>query len=145
MALADGSVSPEEEDLITTLLERYSLQNDLSVWDSYLTGSDDIGHLADTILTAEERCLALKLAYMVSAVTRNSEEEESVNAAEAEIYSRLCQSLGVPHETIQQIQNEAEAELPKRPNLWEILYGEFGDLDFWPTSSIISDGPVLHF
>ncbi|MCP9804788.1 TerB family tellurite resistance protein [Cyanobium sp. T1G-Tous] len=145
MALADGSVSPEEENLIRTLIERYSLQNNLSAWDSDLPTSNDIGLLAVAILTTEERCLALKLAYMVSAVSRNSEEDDSVDAAEAEVYRQLCQSLGLPHETILLLEKEAEAELPTLPNLWEILYREFGDLDFWPKTIIVSDGPGLHF
>ena len=97
MALADGSISPEEETLIRTLLERYSLQRNLSVWDTDFPTSNDIGLLAVAILTTEERCLALKLAYMVSAVSRNSAEDDSVNAAEAEVYRQLCQSLGLPH------------------------------------------------
>ena len=145
MALADGSISPEEETLIRTLLERYSLQRNLSVWDTNFPTSNDIGLLAVAILTTEERCLALKLAYMVSAVSRNSEEDDSVDAAEAEVYRQLCQSLGLPLETIQLLEKEAEAELPTRPNLWEILYREFGDLDFWPKTIAVSDRPGLPF
>ena len=145
MALADGSVSPEEENLLETLLDRYRLHNKLSSWESDLEDSNDIACLAAAISTHEDRCLAVKLAYMVAAVSKNSEDESAINSAERVAYRQLIESLGLPDSTVEVLEKEADTELAKHPNLWQILYGAFGNLNYWPESGLMPGGPWVHF
>ena len=145
MALADGSVSPEEENLLEALLDRYKLHNKLSSWESDFENSNDIAALAAAIITNEDRCLAIKLAYMVAAVSKNSEDEASINSAESEVYRQLIENLQIPQATIEIIEQEANIELAKQPNLWQILYGAFGNLNYWPESGVVPIGPWAHF
>jgi uncharacterized membrane protein YebE (DUF533 family) len=145
MALADGSVSPEEENLLETLLDRYRLHNKLSSWESDFENSNDVEALAAAIFTNEDRCLAIKLAYMVAAVSKNSEDEAAINSEESKIYRKLIENLGLPQATIEIIEQEADVELAKQPSLWQILYGAFGNLNYWPESGVIPVGPWLHF
>jgi uncharacterized membrane protein YebE (DUF533 family) len=145
MALADGSVSPEEENLLESLLDRYRLHNKLSAWETDLENSNDIPSLAAAITTNEDRCLAVKLAYMVAAVSRNSEDESVINSDERVVYRQLAECLGLPEATIDVLEQEADAELAKHPSLWQILYGAFGNLNYWPESGLMPGGPWVHF
>lgn len=145
MALADGSVSPEEENMLEGLLDRYRLHNKLSSWESDFENSNDVAELATAIVTNEDRCLAVKLAYMVAAVSKNSEDEAAINPDESEFYRQLIENLGLPQTTIEILEQEADVELAKQPNLWQILYGAFGNLNYWPESGVVPVGPWAHF
>jgi len=145
MALADGSVSPEEENMLDILIERYKLHNKLSSWESDFENSNDVAELAASILTNEDRRLAAKLAYMVAAVSKNSDDENAINPTESDVYSQLIENLGLPPATIKIIEQEADVELAKQPNLWQILYGAFGNLNYWPESGVAPVGPWVHF
>ncbi|KEF42426.1 MAG: hypothetical protein ER33_06105 [Cyanobium sp. CACIAM 14] len=71
--------------------------------------------------SSEDRELALKLGYMMVRVGRRSPGEPSINAQERIAYRQLVELLGLGDERIREIEWAAEADLPKKQGLAQLL------------------------
>jgi hypothetical protein len=107
VAYCDGSMSQEEEDLINTLMDSHGLQEDrdalknrlvegyssLSSHQSVARGSaqriesDVLLKRLSTLMSKEERDLALKLAYLTAMVSRDQDDLSDINAQELCFFS----------------------------------------------------------
>jgi hypothetical protein len=70
---------------------------------------------------SDARQLALKLSYMMVRVGRRSPAEPSINAQERVAYRHLVELLGLEDTRIQEIEWAAEADLPKKEGLAQLL------------------------
>ena len=105
--LGDNPDSLAEAQLETFLAERLPV-----------AGLDD---LVTQLPGSDDRQLALKLSYMMVRVGRRSAAEPSINAQERVAYRHLVELLGLEDARIQEIEWAAEAELPKKEGLAQLL------------------------
>ncbi|MBW4474678.1 MAG: TerB family tellurite resistance protein [Stenomitos rutilans HA7619-LM2] len=117
MAWSDGHLAAEE---VTIMLERLSrvfatsatqqqaLQQELR---EYLMQHLPLSELVSKLETAAERELVLRLGYEVIRCSARTPEEATINAEEAAAYQTLVQLLGLPPETVRQIEAAVIAEI----------------------------------
>ena len=70
---------------------------------------------------SDARQLALKLSYMMVRVGRRSPAEPSINAQGRVAYRHLVDLLGLDDGKIQEIEWAAEADLPRKEGLAQLL------------------------
>ncbi len=83
-----------------------------------VSGLDD---LVTQLPGSDDRQLALKLSYMMVRVGRRSPAEASINAQERVAYRHLVELLGLEDTRTQEIEWAAEADLPKKEGLAQLL------------------------
>ena len=88
VALADGGVSLEEENLLDSLSKQYKLQAKIINWEDQLSDPSCIEELA-ALINPEQRELAMKTAVMVASASRQQQDDEFICEQERAILSRL--------------------------------------------------------
>ena len=129
MAWADGECSAAERDLLVQLVARHlhpgdSTPPDAEALDAFLAERLPVSCLGEQVAqlgSYEDRELALKLSYMMVRVGRRSPEEPSINAEERVAYRLLVELLDLGEETIREIQWAADADLPRKHGLAQLL------------------------
>jgi uncharacterized tellurite resistance protein B-like protein len=129
VAWADGECSTAERKLLAELVARH-LHGDIpsglgeGELEAFLVERLPVAGLGDLVAqltSSEDRQLALKLSYMMVRVGRRSPAEPSINAQERAAYRQLVELLGLEEDTIQEIEWAAEADLPKKEGLAQLL------------------------
>lgn len=129
VAWADGECSTAERDLLAMFVDHH-LHGDTSTsaaevgLETLLTERLPVEALASLVAQlpgAEDRELALKLAYMMIRVGRRSPAEPSINAQERVAYRRLVDLLALDDQRIGEIEWAAEADLPRKQGLAQLL------------------------
>jgi len=129
VAWADGECSAAERELLAELVARH-LHGDSPTGpgEAQLEGFlaerlpvAGLGDLVAQLTSSDDRQLALKLSYMMARVGRRSPTEPSINAQERAAYRLLVELLGLGDETIREIEWAAEADLPKKEGLAQLL------------------------
>jgi uncharacterized membrane protein YebE (DUF533 family) len=123
MALSDGNVAPEEEELLESLGKRYLKEASIPSWTAAFNHPNDLEILAQEI-PEMHRALTAKLAYMVIAASRDA-YQFTVNSDEQKAFDRLCDQLALDQNTRDELAAQAKNDLSERPGLWEILYSNF--------------------
>ena len=123
MALADGNVAVEEEELLESLGKRYLKEASIRSWTAAFDHPNDLEVLAEEV-PEKHRALTAKLAYMVIAASRDA-YQFTVNSDEQRAFDRLCDQLALDQETRDELAVQAKNELSQRPGLWDILYSNF--------------------
>ena len=129
VAWADGECSRAERELLAEQVANHLLgDNPDSLAEAQLeaflaerlpvAGLDD---LVTQLPGSDYRQLALKLSYMMVRVGRRSAAEPSINAQERVAYRHLVELLGLEDARIQEIEWAAEADLPKKEGLAQLL------------------------
>ena len=129
VAWADGECSRAERELLAEQVANHLLgDNPDSLAEAQLetflaerlpvAGLDD---LVTQLPGSDDRQLALKLSYMMVRVGRRSAAEPSINAEERVAYRHLVELLGLEDARIQEIEWAAEADLPKKEGLAQLL------------------------
>lgn len=116
MAWADGNLSEEEVDVMldrfSNIFAAHASQADLrQELRDYVMQNIPISELTPNLQNDAERGLILRLGYEVIASSGRTPEEEKINVEEAAAYQKLVSLLGLPPETVLQIQAEAIDEL----------------------------------
>ena len=131
VALADGYLSPQEESLMDSLAEQHKLQAKFISWEDSVDDPNKLESLALKI-GEDDRLLAMKTAYMVAKVSRHQDEDHYINAEEEEILVKLAKALNLSADDVDSAKREAECDLEKQPNMWQVLYSCFGAQFEWP-------------
>lgn len=125
MAWADGGLAAEE---IEVMLDRFSgifamdapqqamLRQELQ---DYVIQNIPLEELTPKLQSAEEKALVLRLGYEVICSSARTPDEAKINEEESAAYQKLVGLLGLPAETVQQI--EAEASSSDSGNLIESM------------------------
>lgn len=119
VAWADGDFSPEEQDLLDRLIQRYGIaegpEGNASVAAGVLAASPEsveaLDRLVPRLSSAEERQLAVKLAYMMMRLGSRGEGDSGINAREKAAYRRLVEAIALPESEIQEAEWAGEQEL----------------------------------
>ncbi len=116
MAWADGGLATEE---VEVMLDRFSgifaadvpqqtvLRQELQ---DYMMQNIPLEELTPKLQTPEEKELVLRLGYEVIHSSARVPEEEKINTEEAAAFQKLVGLLGLPAETVAQIQTEVAAD-----------------------------------
>ncbi len=123
MAISDGNLAPEEEELLESLSQRYLKEADIPSWTASFSHPDDLEILAGEI-PEDCRILTAKLSYMMIASSRDA-YQFAVNSDEQKAFDRLCDTLALDQQAQSEVIVQAKNELAQRPGLWEILYSSF--------------------
>ena len=143
VAYCDGSMSQDEEDLISSLIDSHGLQEDreamknrlledyslLSNNKSVARGSkkrierNELLNRLSTLKSKEEQDLAVKLAYLTAMVSRESGDSTDMNAMELDLFQRITGAVQCPEERVRAIQWAADEELQEwsMPSLKQVL------------------------
>ena len=112
MAWADGSIAPEEVQVMVSRLSRLfaedaeqqqHLQEELR---NYLAQDVSIENLVAE-LDIPEREQVLKLSYEVIASSARTPDEATINEEEAAAYTRLVELLGLPEDVVRRLEAQA--------------------------------------
>ena len=127
LAWSDGHLAAEE---VTVMLDRLSrifatdaaqqeaLQHELR---EYLMQHLPLSELVSKLESDAERALVLHLGYEVISCSARSPNEASINTEEDAAYQNLVQLLGLPPETVKQIEAAVAAEAPPPEGLADRL------------------------
>ena len=112
IALSDGNISKEEEQLIRDLPDQISVntvENDLV---HQAEGSRlSLKELVEALTSHEDRCLAARVAYLVAAVSRQPRDRLKINFDEQRVYQELLQELNLSKDELEGIEFSATQEL----------------------------------
>lgn len=125
VAMADGQISVEEENLLESLAKQHKLQAKIISLQDDLRQPTSINALALKIAN-EHHQLAYKTATMVACISRSENDDEFVSLEENDLLSNLAVALELSSEQIEESRHQAAQELNKQPNLWQVLYSCFG-------------------
>jgi hypothetical protein len=123
MAVSDGNMAHEEQEILESLSKRYLKEAAIPSWAAAFSHPNDLEVLAEEI-PEECRALTAKLSYMVIASSRDA-YQFTVNSDEQKAFARLCDTLALDQDTQNELIVEAKNELAKRPGLWEVLSSSF--------------------
>ena len=129
IALSDGNISKEEEQLIRDLPDQIAVnsgEEDLvrSVEGSSLSLKQLVGELP----SHEDRCLAARVAYLVAAVSRQPRDRHKINSDEQRVYQELVDELNLSKDDLERIELSATQELNQnRSPLRLVMDLIFGD------------------
>ena len=129
VAWADGECSSAERELLADLVARHLHgdsfsglgETELEAFLAERLPVAGIDALVAQLSGSDARHLALKLSYMMARVGRRSPAEPSINAQERLAYRHLVELLGLDDARIQEIEWAAEADLPKKQGLAQLL------------------------
>lgn len=145
VAWADGDVSAEEKRLLEQVVTRYFPAGDgsdptgdaarqLAAWTS---NDAPLNELMERVTVAEDRLLALKLAYMMARVSQRPEDTAPINPQEKVVYRRLVEGLGLTEAEVKEAEWSAEQELASGKGVWALLGNAFSGLGAWPSQEML--------
>ena len=129
IALSDGNISKEEEQLIRDLPEQISVN----------TVDDDLVHqvegstlslkeLVEALTSHEDRCLAARVAYLVAAVSRQPRDRLKINSDEQRVVQELLQELNLSKDELEGIESSAMQELNQNRSpirlVMDLIFGD---------------------
>ena len=129
VAWADGECSTAERELLAEQVATH-LQGDSpsgldeAQLEAFLAERLPVAGLEALVAQlpgSDARQLAMKLSYMMVRVGRRSPAEPSINAQERVAYRHLVDLLGLDDGKIQEIEWAAEADLPRKEGLAQLL------------------------
>ena len=128
IALSDGNISKEEEQLIRDLPEQISVNtvdDDLVHQEEVSTLS--LKELVEALTSHEDRCLAARLAYLVAAVSRQPRDRLKINSDEQRVVQELLQELNLSKDELEGIESSAMQELNQNRSpiriFMDLIYG----------------------
>lgn len=145
VAWADGDVSAEEKRLLEQLVARYFPSQDgsdatveaarqLAAW---TVDEEVLDAVMARLTVAEDRVLALKLAYMMARVSQRPEDTSAINPQEKAIYRRLVEGLRLSEAEAKEAEWAAEQEQSSGKGIWALLGAAFAGLGAWPSQEML--------
>lgn len=130
MAWSDGEFSQDEQDLLLSYCSELIAENEQQQLEikNYLTSKTSenpslelLDQLVPQLSIEEDRELALKLGYMVIAISKKTGSASKINLEEKIAYRKLVELLNLPDETVQKIEWAANSDLERHEQPLEIL------------------------
>ena len=129
IALSDGNISKEEEQLIRELPNQIAANSGGD--DLVLTEEDStlsLEKLVGALTSHEDRCLAARVAYLVAAVSRQPRDRLKINSDEQRVVQELLQELNLSKDELKGVESSAMQELNQnRSPIRLIMDLVFGD------------------
>ena len=145
VAWSDGDFAPEEKQLLQRLVATYFLPDLEPLVAAEAAEAlahealqmEGIEELVQRLQTAEDRQLALKLAFMMIRVSTRPGDVSSINPMERVAYRRLVEALGLAETDVQECEWAAEQEMLQQSGLRGILASRFQWLGAWPSQELL--------
>ena len=129
IALSDGNISKEEEQLIRELPNQIAANSGSD--NLVLTGEDStlsLEKLVGALTSHEDRCLAARVAYLVAAVSRQPRDRHKINSDERRVYQELVQQLKLSKDDLEGIECSATEELNQNRSpirlIMDLIFGD---------------------
>ena len=129
IALSDGNISKEEEQLIRDLPDQIAVNSGEDDHVRSVEGSSlSLKQLVGELPSHEDRCLAARVAYLVAAVSRQPRDRHKINSDEQRVYQELVDELNLSKDDLERIELSATQELNQnRSPLRLVMDLIFGD------------------
>ena len=145
IAESDGSISVEEKRFIDSLPERFGF-NEQREMSFTATKNGDFDNmrmcdLASQLVDHGDKCLAVRLACLVAASSRNHGDHSDINSSERSAYRELIEVISLSADELSEIEWSARQEIQKGKPLIKIITDMvIGDLG-WPDPTLM--GPEI--
>ena len=129
IALSDGNISKEEEQLIRDLPKQISVNTDEAdhVHEAEVS-TLSIKELVGALTSHEDRCLAARVAYLVAAVSRQPRDRLKINVDEQRVIQELLQELNLSKDELEEIESSAMQELNQNRSpiklVMDLIFGD---------------------
>lgn len=146
VAWCDGEFSDEEQRLLADLVARYLSPADgegpsaeaVEMIASRSASLELLEALPRQLPSAEDRQLAVKLAYMMVRVSRRPGDTADINPREKQAYRRLVEASGLASGEVEATEWAADAELRNLSGgVLGLLRRAFAGLGPWPEASLL--------
>jgi len=145
VAWVDGDVSAEEKRLLEQLVARYfSSENGIDASEeaarllaAWAVDGALLNEIMARLTVAEDRLLALKLAYMIARVSQRPEDSAPINPQEKALYRQLVEGLRLTETEVQEAEWAAEQDLSSSKGIWALLGAAFSKLGAWPSQEML--------
>jgi len=133
VAWADGRFTPEEQDLLERLMQRYGItggsEGNASVAAGVFAATPEpveaLDRLVPRLSSVEDRQLAVKLAYMMIRLGSHGQGDSGIEAGEKVAYRRLVEAVALPESEVEEAEWAGEQELPSQNGLLALLRSRF--------------------
>lgn len=140
IALSDGSISEQEEQLIMELPKRLGLETEAGIDRQALPS---LTSLAQHLTTAGDRCLAARIAALVAGVSRNPGDEQDINSQERTAYRELIAALELDASQLEEIEWSVRQELSQEKSLLQRIGDALFGQGAWPDPDMMNPGPEI--
>ncbi len=140
IALSDGSISEDEEQMILELPTRLGIEAGATIDRKALP---NLSSLALQLTTAGDRCLAARIAGLVAGVSRNPGDEQDINALERKAYRELIEALALETSELEEIEWNVRQELRKEQSLLQRIGNALLGKGAWPDPQTMNPGPEI--
>ena len=128
MALSDGNISKEEEQLIRDLPNQIAVSRSDEPLHASEGSTLSLKELTGALISHEDRCLAARVAYLVAAVSRQPRDRHKINSDERRVYKELVQELNLSQDDIEGIEVSATQELNQNRSpirlIMDLIFGD---------------------
>ena len=151
VAWCDGDFSTEEQRLLGKLVARYlsppggdgPSDEAVEIIAARAAAPELLDTLVHALPSAEDRQLALKLAFMMVLVGRAPGDRDAINPREKEAYRRVVEAVALPDVEVEATEWAARRELEEHRGGWlELLRQSFSGLGHWPQTTTSGEPPA---
>ncbi|MCP9926680.1 TerB family tellurite resistance protein [Cyanobium sp. CH-040] len=138
VAMADGDFAEQERQLLQKLVASTlpapadSAADAVQALAAGALEEPDLEALVADLDDADDRQLAVKLAFQMACVNQRPEDDAVINTAEKRAYRRLVELLKLPETEVAEAEWAARQELQQRPSLLELISGPLAGFGAWP-------------
>ncbi|MGB5135924.1 MAG: TerB family tellurite resistance protein [Prochlorococcaceae cyanobacterium] len=138
VAMADGDFAEEEQLLLQKLVARTlpvpvgTAADAVQTLAAEALQQPDLEGLVADLGDADERQLAVKLAFEMACINRRPDDASAINTAEKRAYRRLVELLDLPESEVAEAEWAGRQELEQRPSLLQLIGGALAGLGAWP-------------
>jgi hypothetical protein len=135
VAMVDGDFAEQERQLLETLVARTlpeQAADTVHALAAEALQQPDLEALVAELATADERQLAVKLAFQMACVNQRPEDAAAINTAERRAYRRLVELLDLPEAQVSEAEWAAQQELQQQPGLLGLIRGALTGFGAWP-------------
>jgi uncharacterized tellurite resistance protein B-like protein len=138
VAMADGDFAEQERELLRKVVARTlpapadTASDAVEALAAGVLEQPDLEALVADLGDADDRQLALKLAFQMACVNQRPEDDAAFNTAEKRAYRRLVELLRLPETEVAEAEWAARQELQRRPSVLDLISGPLAGFAAWP-------------
>ncbi|KMM17182.1 TerB family tellurite resistance protein [Synechococcus sp. GFB01] len=146
VAMADGEFAEQERQLLEKLVARLlpveadAAADAVQALEAGTVPGPDLQVLVGQLGDADERQLAVKLAFQMACSSQGPEDASRFNTAEKRAYRRLVEALNLPETEVAEAEWAARQELQQKRGLLQLIGAALGGEGAWPALDTEANG-----